>query len=276
MDVDGVIVGHKVGVNFPYPNKKVIAALKKIRQNGIPIVLCSGKYYSVIEPIILQANLDNPHITDAGSLIINPIAKEVNSFNIGTNLVFSIINVCLQNNIYTEMYSVDDYFTQKNVKSEILSYRIAILQKDPIVVESLTKEAKKHHVIKLIIVSKDDEEKRQTKKVLEQFQGQVTFTKTMHPSTKEWEYCVITSIEASKAHAAKAVVENLGISFENILGVGDTLSDWEFMKLCGYAATMEDGSTELKGLVESKGEGKYLVAPSVDEDGIIKIFNYFL
>lgn len=276
MDVDGVIVGHKIGVNFPYPNSKVITALKKTRQKGIPIVLCSGKYYPVIEPIILQANLDNPHITDAGSLIINPITKEVHSFNIGTNLVSNIINVCLQNNIYTEMYSVDDYFTQKNVKSEILSYRIAILQKDPIVVESLTKEAKKHHVIKLIIVSRDYEEKRQTKKVLEQFQGQVTFTKTMHPSTKEWEYCVITSTEASKAHAAKAVAENLGISFENILGVGDTLSDWEFMKYCFYAAAMEDGTPELKELVKSKGEGKYLIAPSVNEDGIIDIFNFFL
>ncbi len=276
MDVDGVIVGHKKGVNFPYPSPKVLSALKKVRQIGIPVVLCSGKYHPVIEPIILQANLDNPHITDAGSLIINPIAKEVYSFNIETVLVSSIINVCLQNYIHTEMYSIDDYFTQKNIGGEILPQRIAILQRNPIVVESLAKEAEKHNVIKLIIVSRNEEERRKTEKILEKFQGQITSTWTMHPSTKEWEYCVITSTEASKAHAARTVAEELGISFEETLGVGDTLGDWEFMKLCGYAATMEDASPELKRLVESKGEGKYFVGPSVNDDGILKILDYFL
>lgn len=274
--MDGVIVGHKVGVNFPYPNQKVISALKKVRQKGIPIVLCSGKYYPVIEPIILQANLNNPHITDAGSLIINPITKEVYPFNIKTDLISRIIKACLQNNIHIEMYSVDNYFTQKNIGSETLPQRIAILQKNPVIVESLAEEAKKHAVIKLITVSRDEQEKSETKKVLDQFQKQVTFTRTMHPSTKEWEYCVITSTEASKAHAAKSVAKKLSISLENTLGVGDTLSDWEFMQFCSYAAAMEDGALELKKLVESKGSGKYLIAPSVNEDGMLNILDYFL
>ncbi len=42
-DVDGVIVGHKVGVNFPYPSQKVIEALKEVKLS-IPVVLCTGKY----------------------------------------------------------------------------------------------------------------------------------------------------------------------------------------------------------------------------------------
>lgn len=277
MDVDGVIVGHKVGVNFPYPNQKVISALKKVRQKGIPVILCSGKYHPAIEPIILEANLHNPHITDSGALIIDPIAKKIiRSFNIDKEIVSNITNICLQNKIFIEIYSVDDYFTQKGTGSKILPRRISILQRDSIIVESLAKEAEKHNVIKLIIVNRDEEERRRTEKILEKFQGQITPTWTMHPSTKEWEYCVITSTEASKAHAAKAVAEKLDVSFENTLGIGDTLSDWEFMKFCSYAAAMEDGSTELKKLVESKGEGKYFIAPSVNEDGILKILDYFL
>lgn len=278
MDVDGVIVGHKIGVNFPYPSEKVISALKKVRQKGIPVVLCSGKYHYAIEPIIQKAQLNNPHITDSGAVIFDPITgKASRSFNLEKSLVSKIIKTALQNNIYIETYSVDDYFIQKGKKEvRMLPPRLRILQRKPKIVESLAKEAEKHQVIKLITIDKNQEERKRTEKLLEQFQGQVTFTWTMHPSTKEWEYCVITSIEASKAHAVKTIAEELGVSFENTLGVGDTLGDWEFMKLCGYAATMEDGSTELKGLVESKGEGKYLIAPSVNEDGILKILDYFL
>ncbi|MCL4365842.1 hypothetical protein M1437_01295 [Patescibacteria group bacterium] len=37
LDVDGVIVGHKPGINFPYPNQKVIETLKAVCQKGIPV-----------------------------------------------------------------------------------------------------------------------------------------------------------------------------------------------------------------------------------------------
>lgn len=277
MDVDGVIVGHKIGVNFPYPSPKAISALKNVREKGIPVVLCTGKYYHALKPTIRKAQLNNPHITDSGAVIFDSFTEKViRSFSIEKGLASRIINTAISNNIYIEMYSENDYFVQKDADSEILGHRIIALQRDPVVVESLVSEAEKHTVIKFLTIDKNEEKIKRTKKLLEQYRGQVTLTWTLHPSTVPWEYCLITSTEASKAHAAKAMANELGISFENTLGIGDTLGDWEFMKLCGYAATMEDGSTELKGLVESKGDGKYLVAPSVNEDGILKILDYFL
>lgn len=53
------------------------------------------------------------------------------------------------------------------------------------------------------------------------------------------------------------------------MGVGDTLGDWEFMKLCGYSAAMGDAPEELKKLAN-------FTAPSVDKDGILEIFDHFL
>jgi len=38
LDVDGVIVGEKIGFNSPYPHPDVINRLKKIRQKGISLV----------------------------------------------------------------------------------------------------------------------------------------------------------------------------------------------------------------------------------------------
>ncbi len=280
MDVDGVIVGHKVGVNFPTPSQKVADALKKVKDSGVPIVLCTGKFYQGAQPTIQKAKLNNPHITDSGAVIFDPVTEEViRSFSIEPALVDKIINTATTNNIYIEMYSERNYFIQKGNGSDILSdlpRRTAILQKEPIVVDSLINEAKKQTVIKLLTIDKDIQEREKTEKLFSQFSEQLNMTWTIHPSTNPRQYCLITSTEASKANATKAVAEQLGISLENTLGVGDTLGDWEFMKLCSYVATMEDGSEELKKLVDSKGEGRYFIAPSVDEDGILKVLDHFL
>lgn len=277
MDVDGVIVGHKKGVNFPYPSKKVISALKKVRQSGIPVVLCSGKYYHAIEPIIIQADLKNPHIVSSGSMIVDPLGnKTARTFFLEKGIVTDIIKACLKNNIYIEAFNQDDYFIQKNQVNDFTPRRTLILQKDPVTADSLLEEVSDKDIIRLAPIVMNEQEKEKADNLLKPFLDKINFVWTLNPSTGPTEYGLVTSTEASKAHAVKAVADELGISFENTLGVGDTLGDWEFMKLCGYAATMEDGSTELKGLVKSKGEGRYLIAPSVDEDGILKILDYFL
>lgn len=106
--------------------------------------------------------------------------------------------------------------------------------------------------------------------------NKINFVWTLNPTTGPVQYGLTTSKEASKIQALAKVAEELGISLNNALGVGDTLGDWEFMNLCGHVATMADASDQLKKLVKSKKEGKFLIAPSVNDDGILKVFDFFL
>ncbi len=39
LDVDGVIIGEKIGYNSPHPHPDVVTALKKVREKGIAICL---------------------------------------------------------------------------------------------------------------------------------------------------------------------------------------------------------------------------------------------
>ncbi|OGE26599.1 hypothetical protein A3C26_04325 [Candidatus Daviesbacteria bacterium RIFCSPHIGHO2_02_FULL_39_12] len=277
LDVDGVIVGNKKGINFPYPNKSVISTLQKVHLAGIPIVLCSGKYHSAIDPIISKAQLQNPHITDSGSLILNPItSKIIREFNINKKSVAAILKTCLQNNIYLEVYTADNYFIQKDQMSEITPRRTLVLQNDPEVVNSLAEEIKHHRVIKMLPVAVDEQDRQRIESVLLQHSNKVKFLWSQHPFTMPFQYCLITAKNVSKANSLKVVADTLGITLENTLGVGDTMGDWEFMDLCEYVATMLNAPDELKEKVKSKGKGKYLIAPSVDDNGILKILDYFL
>ncbi len=270
LDVDGVIVGHKVGVNFPLPNEKVISSLKKIREQGIPIVLCSGKYNRAIEPIIFKAHLNNPHITDAGSLILDPLAKKIiHAYTLDKQVASDIAKICLQNGIHIEAYSTERLFMQKDKITEMLHHRIKILQVEPVLVDSLIETINQQNIIKLLPVVTTSEEKKKLENLLMPFRDKANLVWSMHPATKPWEYYLITALDVSKGNSVKEVAQDLEISLDDTLGVGDTLGDWEFMKLCGYTATMGDAPEELKKLCQFTG-------PSVDEDGILKIFETML
>jgi hydroxymethylpyrimidine pyrophosphatase-like HAD family hydrolase len=71
-------------------------------------------------------------------------------------------------------------------------------------------------------------------------------------------------------------MEYLGIPLTEVLAIGDTLSDWNFMNLCKYVAVPANGQDALKELAKTKGEGNYFIGPSVDENGIINILDHFL
>lgn len=277
LDVDGIITGNKLGVNFPYPNQKVISALKEIRQKGIPIVLCTGKSSKSILPIISQANLQNPHIVDSGAIIIDPLAnKTPRAFTIEKSIVSDLLKKSLENRLYTEIYTLDDYFIQKDLICDFTPKHASILQKEAIVLDSLEDNISDKEVVKFMAFAMNEQEKEKIEEIVKPYKDKISFVWTMNPNSMPVQFGLVTSKQTSKALALTKVVENLGIPFENTLGVGDTLGDWEFMKLCGYVATMEDADQKLKELVETKEEGKFFLSTSVDEDGILKIFDYFL
>ena len=61
------------------------------------------------------------------------------------------------------------------------------------------------------------------------------------------------------------------IPFTEILGIGD----WNFMQLCGQVATLENGTRQLKTLIQTKGLNNCYISPSVDENGFLDILNHF-
>ncbi len=257
LDVDGVIVGSKKGENFPYPSEKVILALKKIRESGIPIILCSGKYHTAIDPIILKANLNNPHITDSGGLIINPITGTTEAFEIEKGIVKEVLSECIAKHIRIEAFSERNFFIQKNQIDEFTKKRHHILQEEPTIADSIPEAVTNEKIIKIIALAKDDKEKKVAEDFIQPFAKRINFVWTIHPATGTVNYCLITSKTTSKILALRKVNKSLGISLDDALGVGDTLGDWEFMRECGYTATMGDATEKLKRLCD-------FTAPSVD------------
>lgn len=276
LDIDGVIVGEKIGFNSPNPHIDVIKKLKEIREKGIIIVLCTAKPHYSIQTIINETKLNNLHITNGGGVIIDPIGNIIfKKHIIEKSISKKVITEYLKNNVYTEFYTVKDYFIQENQQNKLTKTHTHILQRDPKVVGSLVEESNNHDIVKIMPIAKNEEDKKQLIQLFEPFKSELTLSWGIHPIALPHLFGIITAKGISKKQAALEIATNYNITSDELLGVGDSTSDWQFIESCKYAATLENGSDELKKLVKSKGEQFYTIGKSVDKNGILEVFNYF-
>ena len=275
LDVDGVIVGDKAGFNAPYPPTEVINKLKQMREKGIYVILCSAKPYYSVKKIVDDAQLNNIQTALAGAILIDPsnltvVKKHVIENNIATGLTKKI----LDNNIYTEIYMTDKYFIQKSQKNEITKLHNFTLSFEPIMVNDLIDQIKKSKIIKILPVTKTDEERKIVEQIFLNYKDKLAIGWSTHPAIKGYFFGNITASGISKKQSILEIVSMYKINTKNILGVGDSLTDWDFIGVCGYAGAMGNATEDLKKLVLSKGDNGY-IGKSVNENGILDIFNYF-
>lgn len=275
-DVDGVMVGKKEGVNFPLPTQEITQALEHIAGRGIPVILCTAKFGHAIKDIAIHAKLNNPHITDGGALIINWLDHAVISQSpLNKDTVRGYVRACLEQDIYTELYTTDRYYVQKSQINDLTSKRSKLLQMEPQVVESILEAAELSAVIKIISSSKGSADVPALESNARTFGDQLTYIWTQHPYITPHKLLIITAPGVSKQHAARTVMERLNIPFESVLGVGDSESDWNFMQLCGYVATVGSSGGKLQQLAQSKGKNHYFFAASVDDNGMREALDHF-
>ncbi len=65
----------------------------------------------------------------------------------------------------------------------------------------------------------------------------------------------------NKGNAVQFVTEKLGLSLEDTIGFGDSMNDYEMIKVCHHAVVMGNGVKELKQYASS-------ICESVEDDGI--------
>lgn len=235
LDIDGVIIGEKLGINFPNPHPKVINKLKQTRAKGIPIALCTAKPQFAIQDIVSKIGLDNYHVTDGGTVIINPIrAKIAKKFTLPRKKAKEIIQFFIKKNIYTELYTIDSYLIQKSQVSDITSKHTDILQKKPDIVSSLANQSLTSDITKIVLVAKNEKDKLKVIKMFKPFNKKVNIYWGLHPSSLPLQFGILTAPNVSKRQGCKEISKNINVPFKHILGVGDTLGDWQFINMCGY------------------------------------------
>lgn len=275
LDIDGVMVGEKIGFNSPYPNSDVIRRLSSIRGKGIPIILCTAKPHYSITPIIKSAQLANPHITFAGGIVIDPLQNTiVESHPLPKQTATDVIATCLRHNFYTEVYTLSAYYVLRSQRSTLTDIHTHILQQEPMLVDALEPIAKKEHIYKILPVVPNESGIDTVNNALAPYRNTIDIAWSIHPIASPHQFCNVAPAGVSKGQATLHVLSHLGIDPANTLSVGDSTSDWKFMELTGSIATLENGQDPLKKLVTQRGSSGF-IGGHVDANGILDIFDHF-
>ena len=66
------------------------------------------------------------------------------------------------------------------------------------------------------------------------FENDLILSWGVHPVALPLQFGIITAKSISKKNAWEEIIKNEGISFDEVLGVGDSTSDWRFIQLWTY------------------------------------------
>ena len=275
LDVDGVLIGTTPGLNYPEPHPEIIDLLKKIKSNGHHVCLCTGKAMFGVRYIIEAANLNDPHITDSGALINNPLKDKTLSIKpIPSQILSRLIATLSENKIYYEMYTTDTYYVEQNSVCEKTTKHTQILQCEPQILKSFS-ELSGANIIKIFFIADDEVHRRKVDTIVEPFLQDCQLTWGPNPNALPSQYGWITQNGTSKGSATQAISDYLGIPLNDFVGAGDNISDWEFIRLCGVGIAMGNSSEELKKQVKTMPNGMGVIVRDVDVNGIIDVLQVY-
>lgn len=272
LDIDGVILGNKEGLNFPLPTPEVRDRLQNLSKQGVAISLCTVKAYFAVKPILQACGIeDNYHVTDAGATVIHGRTEQIETTNIKTTAARALIEELRQQNIYTEWYSGSEYFALPHADRIILNGRTKLLGKEA----GIISEATQSDISKIIALPTDEWQTSKLKEIAQNYTKHAALHWGINPSLVPKTAAFFTHPLATKRTGVQKLSALQKISLGNTLAMGDSTNDWTFMELCGLVATLNNGSPELKELVKAKGKNGYVSALSVEENGVLSAFDYF-
>lgn len=268
LDIDGIVMGGQVGINFPLPSKKVTQYLKELAKTKIPICLCTGKTSFVVTNIIKHLQLDNYHITDGGALIYNPIRnKTLQAKNLDKDIVKQLINLSKDHLDYWQIYTQKSKYTLKNKFPD--EFQEPGMEHTSLnnFEEIINNEA----ILKIELIYTPEKESVY-RKIADKFKDNLSFQWTEVPVILPNKIIIITNRGVEKKNSVDFLLKQLQIDRKNVLSMGDTLMDWSFMNGSGYIATLMNAKAEMKELIT---QNNGFIGSHVNDDGLIEVLEHY-
>ena len=263
LDIDGTLT--EPGKNVP--PLSAVEAVRRAREKGHKVVLCSGRNYVMLFPV-LEFGFDGliasagGYIEYGGQVVYDcPMTPEQQD---------RVLDVFKESGIYRTIGGRNSSYTDEGFKeflaenaqseanSELLRWRIQI--ENELGIHPMS-EYDGEPIYGMAFMSRGAE---RLKKPMQVLRDEFDFC------IQDEDICGIVNGElASKAfHKGKAVerlCEFLGVSREDTIAIGDSMNDLEMLQAVETGICMANGSPSLKKIAD-------MVCPSVTEDGLYNAF----
>lgn len=263
LDIDGTLT--MPGRNEP--PESAIWAIRQARKEGHYVFLCTGRNYDMLRPLLCYefdgVVASSGGYIECGKEVIydcpmTESQKRLAMDNLEKNGVFRTVE-CMDGSYTDEGFK--DFLREhasEGSNSELLRWREQIEKSLNILP---MKEYKGQPVYKIVIMCPSRKQLEEPQRLL----------------SPDFNLCIqdenkggfingeVVNKKFDKGKAVKRVCEYLHIPISSSVAIGDSMNDREMLETSGLSICMENGSEELKKLVDD-------ICPSVQEDGIRNAF----
>ena len=259
LDIDGTLT--EPGSNRP--PESALEAVKRAREKGHKVFLCSGRNYGMLSPVLAfgfdgAVASSGGHIRCGGQVIYDcPMTERQRR---------QALDLLKENGIFRTVEWLDCSYTDEGFKeflrqnagqggnSELLRWREQI--ESSLGIRPM-REYQGQPVYKIVMMGRDLGQFAEPKRVLgEEFAFCIQEADSFGIINGE-----LVNRQFDKGKGVEAVCRHLGVSVKDTIAFGDSMNDLEMLEAAAFGVCMENGSQALKETAD-------WVCPGVSEDGL--------
>lgn len=248
-DVDGTLVAagsHPV----TRASERVIRAVQTAQERGVLFSLASARSFKWVCGLIESLNIKAPLILDNGARIYDTrVGKYIFEKYIDDAKVKEIIT-CAKN-LSIILHIVDVYKGEERRFDYDFSNPPSLGE-----------------VVKTMVLQISAAEAEKLYKALMEIRD-IQVTKSISNHDPELESVHVTNAGATKVQALQWTLVHEKLQKEDVIGIGDSYNDKEFLKRCGLKVAMGNSVPEIKAVAD-------YIAPSFEEDGVADVIERFI
>jgi Cof subfamily protein (haloacid dehalogenase superfamily) len=255
-DLDRTLIGHD-GVLAD----RTIAAIRGVRERGIPFVVVTGRMFRSVRPYLAQAGIDDPVVCYQGALVADPVSGEaLRHVPIPLELAREALAAFAAEGVHVNCYVGDELYVE-----ELNEYarRYAGFQHIPVTPVGPLADWLEEPPTKLVAV--DDEGR--IAELAERFRG--LFAERLFVSTSLPIFLELASPNVSKGSGMQFVADRLGFDARDAIAFGDGENDVELLEWAGFAIAVADAHPRLRALAD-------WTCPGPSEAGVASVLEAYL
>ncbi len=261
LDVDGTLIGKGA-----YPTASVTEAISAAKKKGVAVALSTGRATEACYHILRHLELNGLHVFFDGAAVVDWPSNDIIFLRaLPPRAAQRLIELAREHHLFLEIYAHDFYFIEKEGK--LANHQREKLQINPLVTD-LMRLVNRIKMVKGQLLAADEAEKSRADLVSAEMERYCKMSWSLDPSNGIY-FGNAVSRAVSKAKALRDMIDYLGISFQEMLTVGDSFNDLSTFEVAGTSVAMGNAPESLKALAD-------WVAPTVAQDGVATVIEKYI
>ena len=246
LDVDGTLLNSQNVVSDDDKN-----AIDEAKSRGVIIALCTGRVNQASQAVLKRLGLNGYHIFSDGAVI----GSADNKKTIYAKAIDEMLAKRIAEYVHAKKITTIDFFTPTNdyVEPEtqpwVTDIRRIFFGLDPQVID-FRELCEQERIIKATHVIASVKDKVLSKDFQARFGNEVRFSHSTNASYPELVFMNIINPDVSKGEAVRVLINYLGLSPEECIGIGDGINDIPLLCGVGCSVAMGHAPDEVKKIAK--------------------------